>query len=50
MHWLAAVPTLINVRVDFTFDAPPSTWLSRALSDRAFGVSDLPVVPPPERA
>jgi len=50
MNWLAAVPTLINVQVDFAFEASPSTWLARTISDRAFGTSELPTVPPPECA
>jgi len=50
MNWLAAVPTLINVRVDFPFEASSSTWLPTTLSDVASGTPDLPTVPPPELA
>lgn len=50
MNWLAAVPTLVHVRIDFNFQDTPSTWLSPTVSDHAFGTSDLPELPPPERA
>ncbi len=50
MNWLTAVPTLIDVRTDFALDISPSTWLAPTNSDIAFGTSDLPTVPPPERA
>ncbi len=50
MNWLAAVPTLISVRVDIVQQISPFAWLGPATSDRAFGTADLPSVPPPERA
>lgn len=50
MNWLAAVPTLIVVRPDFSHDLPIIAWLGPATSETAEClVVDLDV-PPPERA
>jgi hypothetical protein len=50
MNWLAAVPTLIAVRFDFTDRLPLVTWLGPRISACADWIADEPVVPPPERA
>jgi hypothetical protein len=50
MNWLAAVPTLIQVLVEFDFDIAPPTPLAPPTSEYAYGTARLPAVPPPERA
>ena len=50
LHWLAAVPTLIAVPLDFLHELPLVEWLGPPPSETAGVISDLPAVPPPERA
>jgi hypothetical protein len=50
MNWLAAVPILISVPMEFYCELPLVAWLRPAASDVACGMADSPAVPPPERA
>jgi hypothetical protein len=50
MNWLAAVPTLIIARPEFTHELPLVAWLGPAISDSADYLSEDPGVPPPKRA
>ncbi len=50
LNWLAAVPTLIVARPDFSHDLPLVAWLGPAVSETAESVFSYPDVPPPERA
>jgi hypothetical protein len=50
IHWLAAVPTLVAVRLEWSQQLPCVAWLGPAASEHGEGISDNPTVPPPERA
>jgi hypothetical protein len=50
LDWLAAVPSLISVESGLTNEVTPITWLGPARSESVRPLSDLPDVPPPERA
>jgi hypothetical protein len=50
MNWLAAVPTLIAVRLDIADRMPLISWLGAHSSICSGCIADEPVVPPPERA
>jgi hypothetical protein len=49
-NWLAAVPTLVAVRLDIADRLPLISWLRPHSSLCADGIADEPAVPPPERA
>jgi hypothetical protein len=50
MNWLAAVPTLISVRLEAADRLLLISWLGPHTSACADGIADEPIVPPPERA
>jgi hypothetical protein len=50
LQWLAAVPTLIAVELEFSNDLAPTAWLRPPASLVASPLSDAPTSPPPERA
>ena len=50
LNWLAAVPTLIVARPDFSHDLPLVAWLGPAVSETAELLPVIPELPPPERA
>jgi hypothetical protein len=49
-NWLAAVPTLIVVRIELSHILPRVAWLGPAPSEAADSLSGDPAVPPPKRA
>jgi hypothetical protein len=50
LSWLAAVPALVVVRLAWSHQHPCVAWLGPAASEQGAGISDAPVVPPPEWA
>jgi hypothetical protein len=50
LHWLAAVPALITVELDFFDHVPLAAWLGPHSSDVASPFHEAPTPPPPERA
>jgi hypothetical protein len=49
LDWLAAVPTLVTVRLELSDQLSFADWLGPTVSSHADGRSDAPTVPPPER-
>lgn len=50
IEWLAAVPSLIKVPLDDSYELPLVAWLGPPLSEIAMGVAESPAPPPPKRA
>jgi hypothetical protein len=50
LNWLAAVPTLITVELNFADEFPLVAWLGPHPSETASPCSETPTPPPPERA
>jgi hypothetical protein len=49
LNWLAAVPSLVHVDLQFADQLPLCAWLGPHTSESASGVADVPTPPPPER-
>lgn len=49
LNWLAAVPTLITIELNFADEFPLVAWLGPHSSDIASPFAETPTPPPPER-